>query len=349
MKDWKKILINEDDSIYSALEMLNTSGTQFIAVVDSQLRLLGTVTDGDIRRGLLGGIQIHDKVQRVMNRNPKTLRNDTARPKIMKLMKDKMLHHLPLINEQNVIVEIISFNDLTTVERKENHVVLMAGGLGARLLDLTTNCPKPMLKVGDKPILETIIEIFKEHGFYKFIIAVNYKSEMIENYFKDGSQFDVEISYLKENTRLGTAGALSLYSNNNNLPFIVMNGDLLTKINFSDIVSFHIKNNNIATMCLRQYEHQIPFGVVVTDQDRVLKIEEKPVRRYFVNSGIYIINPEAIQHIPGNTYYDMTTFFEKLIGLNLKVGAYPFFEYWIDIGRMDDFERAHSEFLEVFR
>lgn len=348
MKNWEKILVNKEDTIISVLEVLNESGTQFVAVVDADRKLLGAVTDGDIRRGLLRGIQIQDKVELVMNNAPKTLASNSPRGTILKIMKANDLHHLPLVNEKNIITEIVSVNELTQVEKKENHVVLMAGGLGSRLASLTTDCPKPMLKVGGKPILETIIEIFKEHGFYKFIIAVNYKSEVIENYFKDGNHLDVEITYLKENTRLGTAGALSLYKTNN-LPFIVMNGDLLTKINFSDLINFHIKNENITTMCLRQYEHQIPFGVVVTDQDRILKIEEKPIRRYFVNGGIYVLNPEALQSIPSETYYDMPTFFEALIEKNQKVGAYPFYEYWIDIGRLDDYERAHAEFLEVFK
>ena len=348
MKNWDKILVNKDDTIISALEVLNNSGTQFVAVVDEELRLLGAVTDGDIRRGLLRGIQIQDKVEKVMNKAPKTLASDTPRAKILKIMKEKDIHHLPLVNNKNIITEIVSVSELTLVEKKENHVILMAGGLGSRLASLTTDCPKPMLKVGGKPILETIIEIFKEHGFYKFIISVNYKSEMIEDYFKDGSHLDIEISYLKENTRLGTAGALSLYKTNN-LPFIVMNGDLLTKINFSDLVNFHIKNENVTTMCLRQYEHQIPFGVVVTDQDSILKIEEKPIRRYFVNGGIYVLNPEMLQYIPNDTFYDMPSFFESLIEKKQKVGAYPFYEYWIDIGRLDDYERAHTEFLEIFK
>lgn len=348
MKNWDKILVNKDDSIISALEVLNNAGTQFVAVVDSEKKLLGAVTDGDIRRGLLRGVQVQDTVEKVMNPKPKTLASNTPRAKILKIMKEKDLHHLPLVNEKNIITEIVSVRELTQVEKKENHVILMAGGLGSRLAGLTADCPKPMLKVGGKPILETIIDIFKEHGFYKFIIAVNYKSEMIENYFRDGSHLDVEITYLKENTRLGTAGALSLYQANK-LPFVVMNGDLLTKINFSELINFHVSNKNIATMCLRQYEHQIPFGVVITDQDRILKIEEKPTRRYFVNGGIYVLNPELLKYIPNETFYDMPTFFENLIEKDQKVGAYPFYEYWIDIGRLDDYERAHTDFLEIFK
>ena len=224
----------------------------------------------------------------------------------------------------------------------------MAGGLGSRLESLTSDCPKPMLKVGGKPILETIIETFKEHGFYKFVLAVNYKSEIIKDYFKDGSSLDIQISYIDEKNRMGTAGALSLY-HDNSLPLIVMNGDLLTKINFSDLVNFHIKSKNAATMCLRQYEHQIPFGVVITEQDKVLRIEEKPICRYFVNGGIYVLNPDQLIHIPENMYYDMPTLFEKLIASNEKIGAYTFYEYWIDVGRLDDYERAHSDFVEIFK
>lgn len=348
MRNWKKILVQNSDSIVTALEVLNISGTQFVAVIDKNQKLLGTVTDGDIRRGLLKGIQIQDTVEKVMNKTPKTLTSDTSRSKILKTMKENDLHHIPLVDSNLIITEIISIADLVTVEKKENHVVLMAGGLGTRLANLTSECPKPMLKVGGKPILETIIEIFKDHGFYKFIIAVNYKSEIIEGYFKDGKHLDVEITYLKENSRLGTAGALSLYKTNN-LPFIVMNGDLLTKINFSDLLAFHESNQNSATMCLRQYEHQIPFGVVETDQNGILKIEEKPIKRYFVNGGIYILNNDLLEFIPRETYFDMPSFFENLIEKKIKVGAFPFYEYWIDIGRMDDYERAHAEFLEIFK
>lgn len=348
MKDWQKILIHKHDTILQALEILNSTGTKFVAVVDANRKIIGSITDGDIRRGLLKGIQIHAAVEEVMNRSPKTLPVNTPKSKIIKIMKENDIYHLPLVDSQNVVVNIVSAGEVEQIEKKENHVVLMAGGLGSRLAGLTADCPKPMLKVGGKPILETIIEVFKRHGFYKFIISVNYKSEIIENYFKDGRHLAVEISYIKENSRLGTAGALSLYKNNE-LPFIVMNADVLTKINFTDLIDFHLKNKNMATMCLRQYEHQIPFGVVVTDQDTVLKIEEKPLRRYFVNGGIYVLDPELLRYIPNETYYDMPTFFEKLIEKAYKVSAYPFYEYWIDIGSLDDYERAYTEFMDVFK
>ena len=349
MKNWEKILAKKDITIHSVLEILDKTAKQFVVIVDDNNRLIGTVTDGDIRRGLLAGVLIQEKVERVMNLKPITLLKSSSKKEIFKVMQKHGIHHLPLVDDHMIVSEIISLDELINVEKKENHVVLMAGGLGARLASLTAKCPKPMLKIGEKPILETIIETFKDHGFYKFIISVNYMSEVIEDYFKDGSEFGIEIKYLKENLRLGTAGALSLYDCNNGLPFIVMNGDLLTKINFTELLEFHQQRNNQATMCLRQYYHQIPFGVVTTHNDRISKIEEKPVRSYFVNGGIYVLNPEVISYIPKDVFFDMPTFFERLIELEKSVGAFPFYEYWIDIGRLDDYERAHSEFVEYFK
>lgn len=348
MKNWEKISLRKEDTILRVLEVLNEVGSQFVVITDTNKKLLGTVTDGDIRRGLLRGVLIQDAVERVMNFKPCFLLVDTSKKIIQKTMKDSGIKYLPLVSDQNEVVDIVSLSELIKVERKENHVILMAGGLGTRLEGLTVDCPKPMLKVGGKPILETIINSFVEHGFYKFILAVNYKADVIKDYFKDGSHLDIEITYLNEKTRMGTAGALSLYEKND-LPFIVMNGDLLTKINFSELINFHNKNKNAATMCLRQYEHQIPFGVVVTEDDKVLRIEEKPTRRYFVNGGIYVVEPTLLKHIPQDMYYDMPNFFENLIEKKEKVGAYPFNEYWIDIGRLDDFERAHADFLEIFK
>lgn len=348
MKNWESILIKKGNSILKALELLNISGTQFLVVVDDHMHLVGAVTDGDIRRGLLKGIQIQDKVDLIMNLNPVKEASTVNKAKLKKTMRSRDIKYIPLVDESNRVTGVISLDELAKVEKRDNHVILMAGGLGSRLETLTADRPKGMLEIGGRPILETIIEMLKEHGFSKFIISVNYKSEVIEKYFKDGKDWNVEISYIKEKTRLGTAGALSMYQPNG-LPFIVMNGDLLTKISFSDLVDFHIKNKNTATMCLRQYEHQIPFGVINTDNERVVSIEEKPVRRYFVNAGIYVLNPESLSEIPQDTFYDMPTHLDRLIQKESKVGAYPFYEYWIDIGRLDDYERAHAEFLEVFK
>lgn len=348
MKNWKEISIRKESSIVNAMELLNKMGSQFVIVVDENDKLVGTVTDGDIRRGLLKGVKIENSVEDVLNPLPKTLPIGTSRKKIATFMNDHEFAYVPIVNEVNEVVEVVSYQDITHIEQKDNHVIIMAGGLGSRLASLTHDRPKPMLEIGGKPILETIINSFKDHGFHKFILSVNYKSEVIEEYFKDGSALGVEINYIKEKSRSGTAGALSLYQSND-LPFIVMNGDLLTKIDFSDLLAAHVDQKNAATVCLRQYEYQIPFGVVVTEHNKVIRLEEKPVRRHWVNGGIYVISPTMLGLAPKDTYYDMTTFLADIMETGQQVGAFPFYEYWLDIGRLDDYERAHTEFLEIFK
>ena len=206
-----------------------------------------------------------------------------------------------------------------------------------------------MLKVGGKPILETIIEGFKQYGYTHFILSVNYKKEIIQNYFQDGEAFGVSITYIEETQRLGTAGALSLLLARPNKPKFVMNGDLLTQVNFEQLMQFHEEHHSIATMCVREYEFQIPYGVIEVNDSKLVSIHEKPVHKSFVNAGIYVLNPEALDYIPINEFYDMPTLFEKLIEEKLNTFAFPIREYWLDIGRMDDFEKANSEYRERYK
>jgi NDP-sugar pyrophosphorylase family protein len=243
-------------------------------------------------------------------------------------------------------VELLDY--LLEAPERENWVVLMAGGLGTRLAPLTDNCPKPLLKVGNKPILETIIENFISHGFKRFYLSVNYKAEMIEEYFGDGSRWGAEIRYLREDKKMGTAGALGLIPEPLTQPFLVMNGDLLTKVNFSQLLNFHQEQNAHATMCVREYDFQVPYGVVSVDKHRIKSIEEKPVHRFFVNAGIYVLDPEAVSLIPADMPYDMTSLFEQMTANEREVIAFPVREYWLDIGHRDDFERAAGDFARIF-
>jgi NDP-sugar pyrophosphorylase family protein len=224
----------------------------------------------------------------------------------------------------------------------------MVGGLGSRLWPLTENTPKPMLKVGDKPIVQTIIERFCEYGFVNIVMCVNYKSHIIQDYFGDGSEFGVNIEYIFEEERMGTAGALSLLRSIPEGPFFVMNGDLLTNVNFEHLLTYHTESEAYATMCVREYDFQVPYGVVNIEGHNILSIEEKPVHRFFVSAGIYMLSPEAIRHIPENKFYDMPTLFEKLIEYKEKVVSFPIREYWLDIGRIEEYERANNEFHGVF-
>lgn len=348
MEQWEKILVNSKQTLLETMRVIDESSLQFAVVVDEEQHLLGTVTDGDIRRGILRGEGLEVSITSIMNVNPTSAKSCQKPHKYKQLMRAKQLKQLPIVDEKNRIVDIF-FMDRLNVSTNKNTVVLMVGGLGTRLRPLTNEIPKPMLKVGDKPILETIVEGFKQYGYTNFIFSVNYKKEVIQDYFQNGEAFGVTIEYIEEKKRMGTAGALSLLKERPMEPFFVMNGDLLTQINFDQLMQFHIEHDSIATMCVREYEYQIPYGVIETNGADLIKIKEKPIHRSFINAGIYILNPETYEYIPTDQFYDMPTLFEQLIARELKTSAFPIHEYWLDIGQIDDFNKANNEFKEPFK
>jgi dTDP-glucose pyrophosphorylase len=348
MKDLKKVLVSPDTPILEAIRIIDDSSMQIVLVVDVENRLMGTVTDGDIRRGILKGVCLDNPVRQVMNTEPTIARLNEGRERILSLMKKKQFRHIPIVDDKGCVVGIEILEDLLQGHNRDNWVVLMAGGAGSRLGGLTTDCPKPLLKVGKKPILETILENFIEYGFRRFFISVNYKAEMVEAHFKDGSQWGVEISYIREETKLGTAGPLGLLPEKPSEPLLVMNGDLLTNMNFQQLLDFHMERQAIATMCVREYHFQVPYGVVGIEKQRLVGIEEKPVHRFFVNAGIYVLEPSTLDLIPQNTNFDMPALFEILIKQNREIAPFPIREYWLDIGRLDDLERANGEYTGVF-
>jgi dTDP-glucose pyrophosphorylase len=348
MKDWTKILVAPTITIREALEIIDTSSMQIALIVDETKRLLGTVTDGDIRRGILKGIALDEPVQRIMNPHPTVARSHERRDIVLAVMKLKQLNHIPVVDDEGRVINIETLQDLIRGEDKENWVVLMAGGLGTRLRPLTDECPKPMLKVGGKPVLETILDNFLEYGFRKFYLSVNYKADMVTDYFGDGSRWGTEIRYIHETKRMGTAGALGLLPEKPTRPLMVMNGDLLTKVNFQQLLAFHLEHQAEATMCVREYNFQIPYGVVKMDKHRLMGIDEKPIQRFFVNAGIYVLEPKALDLLPKDTYFDMPSLFAKVIEKNGETTVFPIREYWLDIGQVNDYERANGEFAEVF-
>jgi len=348
MRNWKEIIITAETSIIDSLEIIDRGALQIALVVDDEDKLIGTVTDGDIRRGILKGISLHSPVKEIMQSNPTIAHMSDSKELILSTMKTKKLRHIPVLNDKGHIVRVELMDQLIQSNRRSNWVVLMAGGLGTRLSPMTDDCPKPLLKVGTKPILETILNSFIDHGFYRFYLSVNYRADMIMDYFGDGSKWGVEIRYVHERMRLGTAGALSLLKETPSEAIIVMNGDLLTKVNFQQLLDFHKETNAKATMCVREYEYQVPYGVVNVDNHKLVTIVEKPIQYYFVNGGIYVLDPELLRFIPEMKYYDMPTLFEAAISNRMETAAFPIREYWIDIGRMDDFNRANDEFKERF-
>jgi len=224
----------------------------------------------------------------------------------------------------------------------------MAGGLGSRLRPLTEQTPKPMLMVGDKPILETLIKRFREQGFTRFVISLNYLGDQIRAHFGNGQDRGVEISYIEEKEPLGTAGALSMLPVKPKEPFLVMNGDILTLMNFESLLEFHHRNRSVATMCIREFGMEVPYGVVRLNKDNIVSIEEKPVQQFYVNAGIYVLNPETLDLVPKGTRVDMTSLFEKLVETGHPTLSYPIREYWMDIGKMEDYQRACTEYPTLF-
>lgn len=347
MRSTKKISISPQASIKEALETID-KGVMQIALIVEDGRLIGTITDGDIRRGFLNGRSLKDNIEGLYNTAPLTGTPNQTREDLVQLALTRGIKQLPILDEENKLIGIEYIDDYLRGPEKPNAVVLMAGGLGTRLRPLTAETPKPMLTVGSKPILETILDSFSRYGFRNFYFSVNYRSEKIREYFKDGRQYGVNISYLNEKNRLGTAGALSLLPQDISEPIIVMNGDLLTNVNFERLLNYHLLAKADATMCVREYSLQIPYGVVETEGARIQNIQEKPTQNFFVNAGIYVLSPSALQLIPQESYFDMPHLFQSLVKDDLKACSFPITDYWMDIGQPNDFDQANSEYDEVF-
>ena len=281
-----------------------------------------------------------------MNPSPIYVSANLSKEEQLAFMKQRKVRQLPLVDENKRVQDVLFYDDMTVVKEKTNTIILLVGVLGTRLRPLTNDLPKPMLPIGGKPILENIIMHFKSFGFVNFILSVNYKKEIIKNYFQDGKSLGVTITYIEETERLGTAGALSLIKEEINEPFFVMNGDLLTNTNYEQLLDFHLVNQATATMCVREYEYQVPYGVIEVDEHKLTSIVEKPVQKHFVNAGIYVLEPEALTYIPKNQYYDMPELFNYLIQQQKEVAAFPIREYWMDIGQLEDYEMANRNYRE---
>lgn len=348
MKDWRQAVIAPKSTIREAISTIDAGGIQTALVLTLDNILLGTVTDGDIRRAILKGLPLETDIQEIMNTQPTIARHGDSQDNILVTMKLTGHRHIPVLDNNNRVIDVAFLEDLIQTDELENWVILMAGGLGTRLRPLTEDCPKPLLKIGNKPILETILENCRNHGFKKFYISINYKAEMVKKHFGDGSRWGVQIKYIEEQKRMGTAGALGLLEEKPSKPILVMNGDLLTKVNFQHLLDFHKEHNAQATMCVREYHFQIPFGVVdITDQ-RITSITEKPSQRFLVNAGIYVLEPATLELIPTDTFFDMPDLFKWLIERGLTAAAFPIREYWVDIGQLPDLEQARGEYKEIF-
>src|SRR3990167_3294337 len=350
MKNWREICLNKTDSIQKAIEIIDQGSLQIALVITEDNQLLGTITDGDIRRALLKHISLNDSVSKIMNANPISITINEDKNKILSVMEKNKLLHIPLIDDNNMLVGLETLQQLIQKKQYDNPVFLMAGGFGSRLRPMTEDTPKPMLRLGNQPILENIIKSFIEYGFKNFYISVHYLAEKIINYFGDGSAWGIKINYIHENKPLGTAGALSLLPKDlPNLQIIMMNSDILTKVNFEHLLNFHEEaSNNCATMCVRRYDFQVPYGVVEANADTIISIKEKPIHNFFVNAGIYVLQPEIVQDFQLEQYCDMPALLNTLIDKEKTVSMFPIHEYWLDIGQSEDFCKAEKEYLNYF-
>lgn len=352
MQPWHKMLVVPSTPILEAIRLIDQSSrgiALIVLVVDETGRLEGTVTDGDVRRAIIAGLSLDTPVERIMNPNPVAVPVGASREQVLSLMTSRSIRHIPRVDGERQVIGIEVLEELLQQSRRDNLIVIMAGGYGIRLRPLTNDTPKPLLKVGNKPILETILDSFIEHGFHRFSLSVNYKAEMLEDYFGDGGRWGVEIRYLREERTLGTAGSLSLLPETPDRPLIVMNADLLTKINFAHLLDFHAEQGGDATMCVREHDFSIPFGVVRLAENRFMGIDEKPVYRVWVNTGIYVLEPQTLALIPKGERFDMPELFQRLIERRGASAAFPIREYWLDIGHPEDLERANGEYCRFFQ
>lgn len=341
------IKINQNASIKEALKVIDKGAIKVAVVLSDDGLLLGMLSDGDIRRALLKGMSLDDSIAGIINKDPVVANINDTKERILELANEKKLHQIPIISNGKLI-GIQDIREFLAPKNKPNKVILMVGGLGTRLRPLTNDVPKPMLDVGNKPILHTIVENFAKYGYTDIIMCVNYKSEIIKEYFGNGDKFGVKIEYVLESQRMGTAGALSLLQKRPKDDFFVMNGDLLTNVNFEYLHEYHKDSNACAIICVRKYDMQVPYGVVNVRANKVTSIQEKPTQSFFVSAGIYMFSPIVLDFIPKGVFYDMPTLFSELLKQDFAV--HPFFirEYWLDIGRIDEYRRANDEYEGVF-
>jgi len=339
---WHKALLPMSATLQQAIRSLDESGLQIVLVVQPDACLAGTLTDGDIRRGLLRGMGLENPVASVVKRDPLVVPPELGREVVLHLMRVNGFHAIPVVDASRHVVGLHLINDLLAPKRRANIMVVMAGGRGTRLLPRTQDCPKPLLPVNGKPMLEHIIERAKAQGFQHFVLAVHYLGQMIEDYFGDGSRWQVVIEYLRESAPLGTAGAIGLLDPRPQTAFVVSNGDVLTDIHYGELLDFHYRNSAAATMAVRLHEWQHPFGVVRTKGVDIVGFEEKPVSRSHINAGIYVLDPIALDALNPDEPCDMPTLFTRLQERAARTIVYPMHEPWLDVGRPVDYDAANG-------
>ena len=347
MLDISKIFVSANASVIDAMRIIDSGAAQIALVVDEQRRLVGTITDGDVRRGMLRGLSLDAPAEQLMNRRFRFVRTGENQATVLEMMRREALRQVPVLDAQARVVKLLLLQELLVPPQLPNAVVIMAGGKGTRLRPHTANCPKPMLLVDGKPMMEILLEQCIASGFKQFYLSVNYLREQIIDHFQDGSRWGVSVDYLVEDEPLGTAGSLQLLPDTLQEPFLVMNGDVLTRLDPSRLMRFHGDNNAAATLCVREHVLTLPFGVVQTKGVELAGFEEKPSYRQLVNAGIYVVSPQLLPLLPARQAADMPTLLQSAQQAGHRVAVCPIHEYWIDVGRPETLQQAHEEWPRV--
>ena len=339
---WREALITIDSTISDVVCNLQALAIKIVLIVDSENKLIGTISDGDVRRGLLKGLGLNSSIASIVHNNALIVPPEMPKEMVKKLMLANKIMQIPIVDEFQKVIGLHLWDEIVTQPIRPNLMIIMAGGKGERLLPYTESCPKPMVLVSGKPILEHIIVRSKLEGFSRFVIAIHHLGNVIEDYFGDGQKLEVEIDYLREEYPLGTAGALNLLNPFPDLPFVVTNGDVITDVRYGELLDFHSKHNAIATMAVRIHEWQNPFGVVRLKGLEIEGFEEKPITKNHVNTGVYVLSPKVLNELLDKKPCDMPMLFERLRVKEERIIAYPTYESWLDVGRPTDLEKAKN-------
>jgi dTDP-glucose pyrophosphorylase len=339
---WKKIILPTYATIQDALYVLDESGLRIVLVIDAHGKLIGTISDGDLRRGFINGSSLTDSIESLTHREYLGASPEMSRTQVLELMLENGIQQIPIIDKEQNLIGLHLWDEIRKPTRLSNKLFILAGGKGTRLAPLTNNCPKPMLPVAGKPILEHIVERARGEGISNLVFSINYLGSVIEEYFGDGTNFGVDITYVKENLPLGTAGALSLLKEKIDQPILVSNGDLITDIRYSEMLAFHVAHQSFITVATRSHEWQNPYGVVLTSGSQVVGYEEKPLSKSNINAGVYILDPMALSLLQFNEHCDMPSLLTKALGFGNRLYAYPMHENWLDVGRPADLELAND-------
>lgn len=342
------VLVREGASLREVLEAITRSGKQVALVVDPESRLVGLVTDGDLRKAILRGVPLEAKVEEAMNRAPIVGRPGLPAAEALAFMRARSIRHLPLLDSGRKVTGLLLLDDLIAPPPPlKNRAVIMAGGEGRRLRPLTESIPKPLMRVGGKPLLEILIERLRQSGIVEILVALHHKPDMIREQLGDGSRLGVRLDYVEEPIPLGTMGALTLVRERLDYPFFVVNGDILTKCDFRAMWEFHRERSGLAmTVGVSLHQVEIPYGEFTLKGTQVLKVDEKPRKEFPVNAGIYVLDPSVVEVIPRERYFDATDLIRLLLAQGRPVAAYLIREYWLDVGRHPDLEKANRDVAE---